>query len=579
MLTMRPFGRSRFFSGLSRWRALSWLGTPLVIAVLVAAPPEARAGVATARSGSVEVRLPGLPAGQRPLATLRGPGVSRRISVRRFTLRGAKLGRYSLTVRDIAMSRRFGPIRKGARAFPARRMLRVRLRGGRTVTLAARYGSIVNPGVVSPTARVLSVTGPAGDPSAVVLQGRRTFRQDAVLSIAPSTALPRGLLAHVRSTRYASGHTTVAVRTASIYEVAPVLEFNIPLHTSTARSERSAASCGGINGMSPYRRIKDISFSGNWNTLRLPGRNVPVGVHTQVHFNAEAGLDVTKGLGVQCSVSSSVSVNGMAGPIPVTAAIEGELAAYAGAGAKLSSGGSLHVDAGASTFGVPPVLVWRPEVSFSNPRFSFSAATFAEARASIGVGVKLGLGNDNVASATIKFGDSLDLTAKPGACSWDAHVGQFSAEGKLFAWTIESPRTPPIFTKNLWRSSCGPVPPPPAPLPPPGPVGGQGTSQSCPTDLGDIAPTQGGVVSPLQEFTLRVGEPYTGTWTGVPGSWEYCGLPPGLSATQISSTDMRVSGVPTTPGDYLGAAIVTNPSTPSPSGARAAWPDMWHVLP
>jgi hypothetical protein len=183
--------------------------------------------------------------------------------------------------------------------------------------------------------------------------------------------------------------------------------------------------------------------------------HLPVGVRAAVHFTAEAGVKVTGGLGVGCSVQASISANGMAGPIPVTAAIQGELSASAGVGGILDSGGSLHVDVGASTLGTPPVLLWVPEVTFSNPSFGFTAQKFAQASAGIGVAVKLGVGNDNVASATLNLGSSIDFSAQPGACTWDARFGQFSAEGKLLRWNIESPKTPTLFTKQLWHDACG----------------------------------------------------------------------------------------------------------------------------
>ena len=116
-----------------------------------------------------------------------------------------------------------------------------------------------------------------------------------------------------------------------------------------------------------------------------------------------------------------------------------------GVGGKLKTGGSLRVDVGASTLGVPPALVWVPEAAFSNPRFTFKAESFAEARAGIGIGVKAGLGNDYVASATLKLGASTELSARPGGCSWDARFGQFSAGGKLLGWDIETPKTPGVL--------------------------------------------------------------------------------------------------------------------------------------
>src|SRR6478672_11889106 len=118
----------------------------------------------------------------------------------------------------------------------------------------------------------------------------------------------------------------------------------------------------------------------------------------------------------------------MAGPVPVPGAVYGELGASPGAGGAFKAGGSVRVEAGVTTVGTPPLMVWKPSVDFSDARFGYQQTQFAEATANIGVGVKLGLGNDNVASATIKLGNTLGFTAAPGACDWKAVFGQFSAE-------------------------------------------------------------------------------------------------------------------------------------------------------
>jgi hypothetical protein len=236
--------------------------------------------------------------------------------------------------------------------------------------------------------------------------------------------------------------------------VAPVYAFDVPLAASPQASAAGLqAGCGSPSGVTPYRDIKDISFSGGWNTVI----GIPIGVQAAVHFTAGAGLNVTGGLGLSCKLSVGVFASGMAGPIPVTAGIAGELHAFAGVGGILNTGGSLHVDAGAKTVGVPPLLVWLPQLSFSEPRFTFGVTRFAQATAGIGVAVKLGIGNGNIASATLNLGSSVDFGAQPGSCTWDARFGQFSAEGQIAGWSIETPKTPALFTKQLWHNNCGGV--------------------------------------------------------------------------------------------------------------------------
>lgn len=407
-----------------------------------------------AGTGSLGVRIVGLPPQQAAHGVLRGPdGLKRTVSTAALTVARARVGTYRLTLRSVKITRGTGPIHKGAIAEPLRRTISVRVISGRRVSLVGTYGSIINPGIETLSGGAVSLTGPAGNPTAIVLSGHRVFAPGAILSIPPSALLPDGVLSHVLAVTYRGGDTTASLSAASIYEVAPSFQFDVPLTESQASAAAVSVACGGASGVSPYRRIEDISFSGGWNKLRY--LHLPIGVRAAVHFTAVGGLMVTEGLELGCTLQASVSANGMAGPIPVTAAIQGELSAFAGAGGILESGGSVHVDAGASTIGAPPVLAWVPEVSFSSPRFTLTAHTFAQATAEIGVAVKLGVGNSYAASATLNFGSSMDFSAQPGACTWDARFGQFSAEGSLLGWHIETLKTPALFTKELWHSACG----------------------------------------------------------------------------------------------------------------------------
>ena len=374
----------------------------------------------------------------------------------------ARPGKDTLGVKEVRFAHGTAAIKKGATATATVRVVQVRVKARSRATLRARYGSIVNPGVRAPRSTVLSLTGPAGNPSTVVLKGHVILAVGSILSLPPGDLLSRGLLSRVEKVTYTKGATTVNVSAASPYEVAPVLAFEVPATAQTESSTRSA--CTGVSGVSPYRTITGIVISGGWNTIRVLRQDIPIGVRLKVHFTAKAGINVTGGLGLSCSLSASVSANGMAGPIPVTAGIEGTLSAFAGIGGKLNTGGSLQVDAGASTIGTPPALLWVPSLSFSNPSFTFTAQKFAEASAGIGMAVKAGIGNDYVASATIKFGASTNFTAQPERCPWEAKFGQFSAAGQLAGLPIENPKTPAPYPKALSQNACG-TPSPDSPIP------------------------------------------------------------------------------------------------------------------
>jgi hypothetical protein len=451
LLSTLAVARARFGR---KW--LAGLSAALLVALLSIALFGAPAGSASVASGSLSVRLSGLPSAQQPVAVLRGPGGLRRsVPARGLTIAKARVGLYRLTLGSVRITRASGAIKRGAIATALDSTVSVRVLAGRRAVLQGSYTAIINPGVKVLSGGALSVTGAADDPSTVVLEGRIALTRGAILSLPPSTLLPRGLLSNVVAIAYAAGKTTVSVTPASVYEVAPNYQFDVPLAASQASAAGVTASCGGPSGISPYVRATGISISGGWNTVSVLGVHIDDGVRVAVHFTAEAGVDVTGAVGYGCSLSVSFSANGMAGPIPVTATIEGELSASAGAGGVLTAGGSVHVDAGAHTIGLPPALLWSPDVSFSNPHFTFSAQTFAQATAGIGLTVKAGIGNSDLADVTLNVGTSVDFNAQPGSCTWAAKFGQFSAEGQLLDWSISTPQTPALFTQSLWQDPCG----------------------------------------------------------------------------------------------------------------------------
>jgi alpha-tubulin suppressor-like RCC1 family protein len=434
---------------------------------------------ASAAGGSLTVRVVGLPRGERPAAMLLGPhGLRRNLHVTGASMRRAPPGTYQLLLRAVLITRRTGGIESGAKASALHRTVKVRLRRGGHALLEGRYTSILNPGVTTLAGGVLDVTGPPEAPSTVVLRGHLRLVPGSIITMAPTSKLPKGLLARVGAVVYEAGNTAVSLSPASIYEVAPNFQFNVRLSSPRATAAGLSASCGGPSGVDPYRRIKDVWFSGGWSTVDVFGVHVTDGVKADVHFATEAGVDVTGGLGLSCSASVAFYADGMAGPIPVTAGIAGDLHASAAAGGILQSGGSLDVTAGGHTIGAPPALVVIPDVSFSNPHFGLTARTFATASTGIGLAVVAGIGSGGIASLTLHIGASLDFNAEPGACTWTAKFGQFSLVGELLAWHLSTPSTPPLFSQALGGNYCAPSPPsppppptrpPPPPPPPPAP--------------------------------------------------------------------------------------------------------------
>lgn len=438
----------------------------ITIMSLALAGASAAASYASSPSGSVTVRILGLPSNDRPAVVLTGPrGLHRAIAGREITFRSIPTGTYRLTLNRVTILHASGAIKRGATATALQRSVTVRVVARHRSLLVGRYATIVNPGLKVLSGGVMSVVGAAGNPSRIVLKGHIRLARGAVLSLPPTLSLPRGLLSNVVAVAYGPGTTSVSLTAASIYQVAPNFEFEVPLQETHAAA--AAAGCGSASGISPYRRIKNVSFSGGWSTVNVFGVHVRDGVRASVRFDVEGGIDVTAAAGISCSVSVSFYADGMAGPIPVTAGIAGNLSGSVAVGGVLHTGGSIEVNAGGHTIGFPPTLLLIPDVSFGNPRFSLTAQTIAQASAGIGLTVKAGIGVGGAGSVTLNVGADLKFSAQPGSCKWDAEFGAFSVEGELLDWHLSTPSTPSLFTEQLGGNFCAAPPTPPPPPPPP----------------------------------------------------------------------------------------------------------------
>lgn len=500
----------------------------LVTAALATAAPSS---AATPRTGSVTVRVLGLPAGQRGDALLEGPdGLKRRVSAPGVTLRRAPVGAYRLTLSPVRITRASGAIRRGATASALKATAQVRLTAGRHAALEDTYTSIVNPGLhVLADAAVAAVTGPAEDPTGLELRGATGLARGDLLSVPPTAALPRGVLARVHSVVDHGATTEVTVTAASVYEVAPNYEFDVPLKDTQAQAADYSAGCSAATtGVTPYRNINNATFSGGWSTVDVFGVHITDGVRASVHFTTEAGVEVSAGLGVSCSLSASFYASGMAGPIPVTAGIEGELSASAAVGGALKSGGSIEVDAGGHTIGVPPELIVDPDVSFTHPKFTLTAKEVAQATAGIGVTVKAGIGAGGAASITLNVGSSLSFTAEPGSCGWQAKFGQFSVEGELLDWHLSTPSTPALFTLPIGGNYC--------PTKPGGGSSSGGSSGSSGSG-GSSGPGGSGGAGGGGSPPTGGGEPTPGEWTS-----SVAPLPSGVYGAYIAALSCAAPG-------------------------------------
>lgn len=438
----------------------------------LAQPAPAVAGdSAKGGTGSLTIRIAGLPRGERGVVTIAGPrrgrGSRARIQ-RRITrlgvvrLRGLRPGVYRLRAHRVSIRRAHGAIKRGAIALPVRRRLRAKVRKGRTVRVGVNYGTIRNPGVRKLKGSVRRVIGSPRSPRGLVLRGKRAYRKGAILSARRGPKLPRGLLARVVRSSSNGRTTTVRLRPASIYEVAPNMRFRTRLAVGR-QARASQFDCGAPGAsVSPFAEIGNVWADGGWTTTRVWGRDITTGARVDLDFDLTVGLDVRTQLRLQCALSlRAFSVHGLAGVIPIYGAIKPALSGWVGGGAVMRPKGAVRVELGARVGGVPPVAT--PRVGFSSPRFEFDADVFAEAGVGFAVNSELGVGVDGAANLHVKFGNHLDFGARVGSCSWDLRLGVFSGGGKLGPLVISTPSTPPLYARNLWQAPCGP-PPLPVPL-------------------------------------------------------------------------------------------------------------------
>jgi hypothetical protein len=499
--------------------------------LMLAATPAAAAKLKT-RSGTLVIKVAGLPQGQSPTAVVHGPGLRRQVPDHHLTLRRLRPGRYTVRLSNVTSARSHGAIKAGARIYPVKRTVSVQVRAGLRSSLSIAWGTIVNPGVISAHATVSSVGGDPTHPSSVTLSSEPAGLQvGSILSLAPSTTVPRGVLSTVTSISGKGSRTQIGLTPVSVFSVVPVAEFNIPLipapgQDSALNPNDVTASCGGAGAPPLTRTISGVTFSGGWATHDILGLHLKTGIQAQVGFNAKVGLNYLVGLYSDGSCEVDFAEDGLIGPIPVTAAIYGQISAKFEAGLRLGSSESIHVDAGAQTVGVPPVLAWLPSVSFSSPQASLTARAVATADASVGVGVKAGIGEDSLASVTLNVSNSLDFSAAPGACTWKADFGQFSAEGKLLGVDIQTPSTPPLYSRTLKSWACGAGSTGTNPTPAPGGAvvsvtnpGDQSGSADIPTSLQIQATASDGGQLSYDATGLPAGlsiDPATGLITGAP---------------------------------------------------------------
>lgn len=246
----------------------------VVLAAVTAAPVADAASAAPAPVASpaakrvaLEVRISGLPRGQAPAATLRGPGIRGALRLRRTSvLLRVRPGRYALTLKRVKTRGKGIPAGSVALPTATRTFVRVPARGGGTgsrgagrggagrggtgdggrggaTMLAASYGAIVRANVRPAPRAIRAVDGAADDPAALVLPpGAAAPRAGSYLTSGPTEKLPSGLIARVANIRRTKRGVVVALRSVPVTEVVPEFRGWAPRAGASGAQARTAAS-------------------------------------------------------------------------------------------------------------------------------------------------------------------------------------------------------------------------------------------------------------------------------------------------------------------------------------------------
>lgn len=448
-----------------------WL---LVLSSLVISD-ERLMGTATAaaatQSGKLMVRVTGLPTRQRPAVTVQGPGKRMLLTSRRLVLNAARPGRYVITVRPLRISRGRGAVRRGARVFPTRRRITVIVARGKTATVSVAYGTTVNPGVRKLPGGLLSVIGDPRNPTKLVYRNKRNVPgRGVILTAAPSSILPYGLIAKVTANKRAGDKRVLSVRLVPVAAAVPEFSFSGTAalkkgaggldHVARAAQAAPRATCNGprlfdvgakldeftIRRASAKARPAQMSFTMAVRTTeRLGPRVAAAGVSCGWNIGTLGpwqGFIPTPIPGVVVPVYATI-------PVDAAASLQGSLSAFK---INVASTSVLDLDVGQTNrFG------FRQEGS--NVWVDGALQLEGTAKISATLRLQMGVGNPKIGDLHVKAGFGPAATWKSGAgCDLDVALGSLSVGAKLGSLKAGTPPWSP-FGIHLWHG-CDTSPPP-----------------------------------------------------------------------------------------------------------------------
>jgi hypothetical protein len=429
----------------------------------------ATAQAATASGGSLTITTEGLPGGARPSLRIVGPGFHRTTGRRTVALKNLSPGRYTVRVNVVRIRRGTDQILAGAKAYPARKRVLVRVRAGRSKRLKVGYAAVLNPHVTLAPKEIVGIQGDTISPTAIVLsRGAATPAVGTILTSVPTPAAPSGLGVRVTAaTTTTDGDLLIVpVQTVPITDIAPQLSFGRKLKLRLAEGKKSprlnsvSAKCAPPGLIDFRARLDEVSLRQASIGAIPPQVRLTLAVRTTESLGisaASAGIDCSFSLGEIGPFEGAIPVGPIVIPvyatIPVTAKIkvEGTLEV-----------GKFNV---ASTTVANVALGAQNNVDLSqqgtNAWVDGNPSLQGAANLSADVSVQAGIGVANGANVHVAAGFGPEFSWKTGeGCHLGINLHALSAGVTVFGHSFN---TDPLIEKtvHVWDGCTAASPPPP----------------------------------------------------------------------------------------------------------------------
>lgn len=447
----------------------------LLVAVaflVIAVPATAKAAESRAlaskkqKTGSLVVRVTGLPRGERASVQLRRARMRMRlVKARGRTFRKLRRGTYRVVARPVRIRTARGGLKRGAVIHPTVSSIKIRIRGGRRRILTVRYGTIVNPGVAKLRGAVIDVGGPPENPVSVAVYAKSAPNVGTIVTATPRKELPVGLLHQVIAKSVQGNVKHLQLIPAPVSDVMPSLVFrgNAPAQSGASVFRRSAlrrwtlgSDCdfgpGGSFRMWAGLDEPWLDFDVNvlpWKPIRA--RTVAsLGAHlgyegtSSKHFGCEIPTQLLLSRPIFIPVPPPVTLLPVYFQVPLTGRVEwsGEGVSRRDMHWRVTFGQETEVRGGKSV--VKPIF----DFDKSNVNASGREPLFD---ASIAITGEFGVGLPNVTNLNVQAGFGLRYRHRPERCGIDAFADGFKIEGNLGPFTLSTPSLGNVG-KELW--SC-----------------------------------------------------------------------------------------------------------------------------